>query len=70
MMNKSINTKLYAGLFVTFMGGSSEDLIRQIHESRKLNTNGVIMFDYAHLNDKYVDTLTASVFDNGQSPQW
>jgi Uncharacterized protein conserved in bacteria len=31
--NKSPNTKLYAGLFITFMGGSSEDLLRQIHET-------------------------------------
>lgn len=65
--NKCSNTNLYAGLFITFMGGSSEDLLRQIHESRKLRTNGVIMFDYAHLKDNYVDTLTSSVFDGGQN---
>lgn len=59
---KSPNTDLYAGLFVTFMGGSSEDLIRQIFESRKMNANGVILFDYAHTTPVYTSTLTASVF--------
>lgn len=68
--NKSGCTKLYAGLFITFMDGSSEDLLRQIHETRKLNADGVIVFDYSHLKDKYVDTLTKSVFDHNQfAPQ-
>lgn len=60
----SPRTKLYAGLFVTFMNGSSEDLIRQIHETRKLNLGGIILFDYAHLQEKYIKTLTTSVFSN------
>ena len=59
---KSPKTDLYAGLFVAFMGGAEEDLIRQIHEARKLSTNGVIIFDYAHLNNKYAKTLATSVF--------
>lgn len=59
---KSAKTDFYAGLFVTFMGGSDEDLIRQIHEARKLNAKGVILFDYAHLNNKYINTLSTSVF--------
>lgn len=59
---KSSNTDFYAGLFVTFMGGSDEDLIKQIHEARKVNANGVILFDYAHLNNKYINTLSKSVF--------
>ena len=29
MKEMSPKTKLYAGLFVTFMGGSNEDLVRQ-----------------------------------------
>lgn len=65
--NKSSCTKLYAGLFVTFMNGSNEDLLRQIHGARKLKTDGVIIFDYSHLKEKYVETLTASVFDSSQS---
>lgn len=60
----SPRTKLYAGLFVTFMDGSSEDLIRQIHETRKLNLGGIVLFDYAHLQEKYIKTLTTSVFSN------
>ena len=59
---KSGNTDFYAGLFVTFMGGTDEDLIRLIHEARKVNANGVILFDYAHLNNKYINTLSRSVF--------
>ena len=68
MMNDVMNikapeTELYAGLFVTFMGGSSEDLIRQIFETRKMNANGVILFDYAHTTPVYTSTLMASAFD-------
>ena len=62
LRNKSASTKLYAGLFVTFMNGSSADLIKQIHAARKYCLNGLIIFDYAHLTDYYVDTLTESVF--------
>lgn len=69
MRNKCPNTALYAGLFITFMGGSNEDLLRQIHEARKIDTKGVIVFDYAHLSDKYANTLTASVFDPSQYVQ-
>lgn len=64
LKDMSPKTKLYAGLFVTFMNGTSEDLIRQIHETRKLNLGGIILFDYAHLQDKYIKTLTKSVFSN------
>ena len=59
--NKKSNTKLYAGLFVTFMSGSESDLIRQIHEARKLNLDGFSIFDYAHLPDRYVYALKESV---------
>ena len=62
LRNKSASTKLYAGLFVTFMNGADTDLIKQIHEARKYNLDGVIIFDYAHLSDKYLDTLTQSIF--------
>jgi len=61
---KSSNTELYAGLFVTFMGGASEDLIRQIFETRKMNANGVILFDYAHTTPVYTTTLMASAFNS------
>lgn len=61
--NKNKSTNLYAGLFITFMDGSSDDLLRQIHEARKLDTKGVILFDYAHLKNKYADTLTECAFN-------
>ena len=60
--NKTAATKLYAGLFVTFMNGSDTDLMKQIHVARRLWLNGLIIFDYAHLNDNYIETLTQSVF--------
>lgn len=62
LRNKSASTKLYAGLFVTFMNGANSDLIKQIHAARKYALNGLIIFDYAHLKDQYIDTLTQSVF--------
>lgn len=73
MMNDVMRTKapctdLYAGLFVTFMGGAPEDLIRQIYQTRIMNANGVIIFDYAHTTPVYASTLMASVF-NEQKPK-
>lgn len=65
--NKSKCTNLYAGLFITFMGGSNEDLLRQIHEARKLDAKGVIVFDYAHFNNNYANALSESVFDESQA---
>ena len=62
LRNKSASTKLYAGLFVTFMNGSTSDLMKQIHAARRFCLNGLIIFDYAHLNTTYIDTLTESVF--------
>ena len=58
---KNNKTKLYAGLFVTFMNGAESDLVRQIHESRKLKTDGFSIFDYAHFQDIYVNTLKESI---------
>ena len=62
LRHKSPKTKLYAGLFVTFMNGSNSDLIKQIHAARRYAVNGLIIFDYAHLKDCYVDMLTQSIF--------
>lgn len=62
LRNKSASTKLYAGLFVTFMNGATSDLIKQIHAARKYSLSGVIIFDYAHMKDNYVEALTESVF--------
>lgn len=62
LRNKSASTKLYAGLFVTFMNGSNTDLIKQIHATRRYYLDGIVMFDYAHTTDYYVETLKESVF--------
>ena len=62
LRNKSPRTKLYARLFVTFMNGSNADLIKQIHAARTCKLNGLIIFDYAHLKDNYINTLTESIF--------
>ena len=62
LRNKSASTKMYAGLFVTFMNGSTSDLIKQIHAARRYCLSGIIIFDYAHLNDVYLGTLTESIF--------
>lgn len=66
LRNKSASTKLFAGLFVTFMNGSNSDLMKQIHVTRKNSLNGLILFDYAHLNDSYINVLTESVFKSGR----
>lgn len=60
--NKTSKTRLYGGLFVTFMNGSNSDLIKQIHAARRYSLNGLIIFDYAHLKDNYIQVLTESVF--------
>lgn len=69
MSIKSESTDLFAGLFITFMGGASEDLIRQIYQTRRLNANGVIIFDYAHTTPVYTTTLMASVFNENSKKQ-
>lgn len=69
--NSSHLTSVYPGLFVTFMGGSTDDLLRQVHETRKLSMSGFILFDYAHFEDKYADVLMSGVFNqkNYKEPQ-
>lgn len=61
-------TKIYPGLFVTFMGGSFDDLLMQIQETRKLCANGIVLFDFAHLDQKYIDALKTRVYN--QSTQY
>ena len=48
-----------------FMDSSEDELLMQIHETRKMHSNGVILFDYAHLKDKYSDALKVRVFKQG-----
>ena len=59
---KAANTDIFAGIFVTFMGGSKEDLIRQIHEARKLKADGIILFDWMHTKNKYTEILSDGAF--------
>lgn len=61
--NSSHLTNVYPGLFVTFMGGSTDDLLRQVHETRKKSMNGFVVFDYAHFEDKYINVLMAGAFN-------
>ena len=68
-INSKQNTKIYPGLFVTFMNGNPDDLLRQIHESRKLKTAGIVLFDYAHLDKKYTDVLLTNAFTPAPPPQ-
>jgi len=58
----SSSTKIMPGLFVGFMEGEPEDLLRQIYAARSINAEGVILFDYAHLAPKYTDVLKFCVF--------
>ncbi len=58
----SSGTTIYPGLFVGFMEGETEDLLKQINVSRSLKSSGVILFDWAHLDNKYKDALKFCVF--------
>jgi uncharacterized lipoprotein YddW (UPF0748 family) len=64
MRIKSPRTDLFAGLFVAFMGGAPEDLVRQIYQTRMMSANGVIIFDYAHTTPAYSSTLMVGAFNN------
>ena len=55
------DTKIYTGLFVGFMDGEPDDLIRQIRAMRTTNLNGISLFDYAHLDKKYITSETVNI---------
>ena len=61
--NTSSYTKIYPGLFVTFMGGPTEDLLFQIHKTREYKTRGSILFDYAHLSNDYINALQTRIYN-------
>ena len=56
------NIKIYPGLFAGFIESDPEDLLKQIHIIRKLHLQGIVLFDWAHLDKNYQDVLKASVF--------
>lgn len=60
--NSTPKIKIYPGLFVAFMNGNPDDLLRQLHESRKLKASGIVIFDFAHLDTKYTDVLLTNAF--------
>ena len=45
-----------------FLNRIYEDLLKQIHIARKLRLDGIVLFDWAHLNNSYQDVLKASAF--------
>ena len=61
--NTNSDISIYPGIFVMFMNAAPSELLKQIHGMRKINMNGVIFFDYAHLYQKYADVLTERVFN-------
>ncbi len=56
------NAIVYPGLFAGFIESDPEDLLKQIHIIRKLKLQGVILFDWAHLSNEYLEVLKTSVF--------
>ena len=62
--NTGVYTKIFPGLFVTFMGGTFDDLLIQIHKTREFHYKGAILFDYAHLSDEYIDALKTRIYNN------
>lgn len=67
--NTKSKTNIYPGIFVTFMGGSLDDLLLQIHKTREYKTKGAILFDYNHLSDNYIEALTTRVFNKEYEPR-
>lgn len=65
-IKKKVNTKsqIYPGLFVTFMQGECEDLLKQLHTIRAEKLDGVVLFDWAHYDEKYKNLLKSSMFKN------
>ncbi len=59
---KAGKAKIYPGIFVGFMDGEAEDMLRQIRAVRLEQLDGVILFDYAHFDKRYVDALKNCTF--------
>lgn len=56
-------TKLYPGIFVMYMNAPTDQLLLQINETRKMHTDGVILFDYAHFAPEYQQALSVRAFN-------
>ena len=60
--NSAPNTEIYAGIFVSFMNGSKDDMLRQIHMSRQLDAKGIIIFENSHFTKDYIKAVSTSAF--------
>lgn len=56
------NVLVYTGLFQPFTGASPSDLLYQIEAARKSGAAGIVIFDYAHLNNEFVTALKTRIF--------
>jgi uncharacterized lipoprotein YddW (UPF0748 family) len=56
------NLLIFTGLFAPFTAGSPTDLLYQVESARKSGAAGVVIFDYAHLNDEFVKALKTGAF--------
>jgi len=56
--------QIYAGLFEPFTEGSPSELLKQVVAARSAGASGVVLFDYAHLDDQFVDALGTRIFRN------
>lgn len=54
--------KVYAGLFEPFTAGTPADLLYQIKSVRDHGSAGVVIFDYSHLSQEFIDALNARAF--------
>jgi uncharacterized lipoprotein YddW (UPF0748 family) len=55
---------VYPGLFQPFTSGTPFDLLMQIKAARDVNASGIVIFDYAHLKDSFVNALNTRVFSD------
>lgn len=58
------SVKIYTGLFQPFTSGAPANLLSQIKASRRAGVSGFIIFDYAHLNNSFIEALGTRVFRN------
>ena len=57
-------TKIYPGIFQPFSNSSYIDMLTQIKTIREAKADGIIIFDYAHMNQTYSKALKARVFND------
>lgn len=56
------NVQIFTGLFQPFTEGSPADLLYQIKAAREAGANGIVLFDYAHLNKGFTTALGTRAF--------